>query len=316
LLNHGFTPRAVRQLRTLIEQTVHDLLERVSGRGDMDLIADFAYPLPAIVLADVYSIPRSDAELLKKWSDDMKVFIGGSPDLSAKAHAAAAGLEEMMHYFAAAVAQRRRAPRPDLITVLLRAEEEGDFLSEQELCSNLVLVLAASYVTSMDMIGNGVFALLQQGSQWRRLQASRDQVPSAIDEILRYDGPVQLTHRLATEDIPMHGKMIAKGDLVYLMRGAANRDPDRFPEPDTVRVDRRDTGHVAFGAGVHYCLGAGLVRMEGAAALHALLDRMPDLALAQGAQVRYRADSLQFRGLSALPVTFTPHPPKSRDDRH
>lgn len=304
LMNQGFTPRVVRGLRPQAEQIVAEMLDNVADRGGMDVIADFAYPLPAIMLADIYGIPRDDAHLLKRWSDDLKVFIGGSPDLGATAARAFASLAEMMAYFTAAIEARRVDPRDDLITRLVRAEEDGDFLSAEELCSNLVLVLAASYVTTMDMIGNGLLALLRQRDQWELLRERPETVGTAIDELLRYDGPVQATHRLATTDVTLRGATIRKGDLVYLLRGAANRDPARFTAPDTVDITRADTSHVAFGAGIHYCIGAALARVEGVAAFSALATRFPRLRLDPAAEPQWRADSLQFRGLRRLPVVF------------
>lgn len=301
--NHGFTPRAVRRLRPLVEETVGDLLDAVVDRGSMDLIADFAYPLPATVLADVYGIPRADAPLLKEWSDAMKVFIGGTPDLAAMAGPAADSMREMMAYFTAVIADRRGNPRDDLVSALVHADE-AEPLDPDSLCANLVLVLAASYATTQDMIGNGMLGLLRQRAEWHRLQGEPALLPGAIDEVLRYDGPVQLTHRVATEDIDLHGTRIARGDLVYLMRAAANRDPHRFPDPDRIDVGRQDTGHVAFGAGIHYCIGAALARVEGVATLQALLRRMPAIELDPAAPAAYRADSLQFRGLRTLPVVF------------
>lgn len=304
VFNHGFTPRAVRRLRPLIEETVGTLLDAVAEQGRMDLIADFAYPLPATVLADVYGIPREDAPLLKQWSDAMKVFIGGTPDLAAMAGPAADSMREMMAYFTAVIAERRTDPGEDLVSALVHAQDPDGPLDPDSLCANLVLVLAASYATTQDMIGNGVLGLLRQRDEWRRLGQDPTLLPSAIDEVLRYDGPVQLTHRVATRDIELHGTAIAQGDLVYLIRAAANRDPLRFADPDRIDVGRRDTGHVAFGAGVHYCIGASLARVEGVATLQALLRRLPELELDPAAPAAYRADSLQFRGLRTLPVVF------------
>lgn len=303
VFNHGFTPRAVRRLRPLIEETVGTLLDAAADRGSMDLVADFAYPLPATVLADVYGIPRADAPLLKEWSDAMKVFIGGTPDLAAMAGPAADSMREMMAYFTAVIAERRRNPQDDLVSALVHVDE-AEPLDPDSLCANLVLVLAASYATTQDMIGNGMLGLLRQRDEWHRLQADPALLPGAIDEVLRFDGPVQLTHRVATEDIDLHGTRIKRGDLVYLFRAAANRDPRRFPDPDRIDVGRRDTGHVAFGAGIHYCIGAALARVEGVATLEALLRRMPAIELDPAAPAAYRADSLQFRGVRTLPVVF------------
>lgn len=304
LVNKGFTPRAISGLEKDVAQIVDMLLEPHLASGRMDVVADLAYPLPAYVLADLYGIPREDADLLKGWSDAMKLFIGGSPDLSSTAGGAVAGLKEMMRYFTEVVEARRHQPQDDLVTRLVNAEHQGELLSQEQIVANLVLVLAASYVTTMDMMGNGLLALLRNRDQWERLIADPGLVPRAIDEILRFDGPVQLTHRRATQDIELRGSRIRQGDIVYLIRGAANRDPEKFSDPDRLDVGREDTGHVAFGAGVHYCVGAALARMEGELALRALLTRCPGLRLDEEREPVWRGDSVQFRGLRSLPVRF------------
>lgn len=304
LVNKGFTPRAISGMENDIAQIVDMLLEPHLPAGRMDVIADLAYPLPAYVLADLYGIPREDASLLKSWSDAMKVFIGGSPDLGSTAGNAAEGVREMMRYFNEAVDERRARPKDDLISRLVNAEHQGRLLTGEQVVANLVLVLAASYVTTMDMMGNGLLALLRSPDQWQRLCDDPELVPTAIDEILRYDGPVQLTHRRATQDIELRGQLIRENDILYLIRGAANRDPEQFPDPDRLDVGRKDTGHVAFGAGVHYCIGAALARMEGELALRAVLRRCPGLRLDPDRTHSWRADSLQFRGLRSLPVLF------------
>ncbi len=304
LMHQGFTPRAIAGLREHVEDVVEMLLDRVSGEATMDLIADFAYLLPAYVMADLYGLPREDADLLKRWSDALKVFIGGSPDLSGTATGALDALTDMMDYFTAETAARRKSPKDDLIGRLVAAEDSGDAppLGDRVLCANLLLVLGASYVTSMDMLGNGVLALLTQREQWELLKEDPARAESAINEVLRFDGPVQLTHRRATRDLQMHGVDIHRNDLVYLVRGSANRDGDRFPDPDRLDITRQGTGHVAFGAGVHYCIGAALARMEGVIALTELARRHPNMRLDSAAPPRWRADTLQFRGLRTLPI--------------
>ncbi|MBA0052708.1 cytochrome P450 [Streptomyces sp. AJS327] len=302
LMNRAFTPRSVSGMEEHIAETVETLLAPHLESDRLDLVPTLGYPLPAYVLADYYGIPRADADRLKGWSDAMKVFVGGSPDLGATAAPAAAAIDEMMRYFTEAVNERRKEPRDDLISRLVHAEDRGDLLSQDEVVAQVVLVLAAAFVTTMDMIGNGTLALLSNRDQWERLAADPALLDTAIDELLRYDGPVQLTHRRVTEDIELHGTRISEGDIVYLIRGAANRDPDQFPDPDRLDVGREGVEHVAFGAGIHYCLGAALARLEGRLLIGALLRYFPGMRLDEERPHEWRADSLQFRGLRSLPV--------------
>lgn len=302
LMNQGFSPRDVRNLEPLVQEIVTDLVDVMVEQGEFDLIPDFSYSVPALVLCALYGLPRSDAPLITQWCDTIKVFLGGAPDLAASGGPAAESLQHMMTYLTDVIAERRRSPKDDLVSRLVQAEENGDRLDEEELCSNLLLLLVATFETSIDLLGNGLLGLLTQREQWDLLKADPGTIPGAVEEVLRYDGPVQLTHRLVTQDVELHGRRIEEGQLVYLVRGAANRDPAKFPDPDRIDIRRKETGHVALGAGVHYCIGAGLARMEGALALTELSTRMPDLQLIGDRPHRWRADNLQFRGLATLPA--------------
>jgi cytochrome P450 len=303
LMGQGFSPRDVRLLEPLVHEIVTELIDTMLDKGEFDLMPDFSLAVPAWMLCALYGLPRSDAPLLTQWADTIKIFLGGAHDLAASGAPAARSMEQMMSYLTEVIGERRRAPQDDLISRLIQAEDEGERLGDEELCSNLLLLLVATFETSVDFLGNGLRGLLDQRVQWELLKADPGTIPGAVEEVLRYDGPVQLTHRLATRDIDLHGKRIDRGQLVYLMRGSANRDPAKFPDPDRIDITRTETGHVALGAGVHYCIGAGLARLEGVTALRELSTRMPDLDLIPDQPHRWRADNLQFRGLSTLPAT-------------
>lgn len=303
LMNQGFSPRDVRALEPMVDEIVTELVDAMAEKGEFDLIPDFSYAVPALVLCELYGLPRTDAPLITQWCDTIKVFLGGAPDLAASGGPAAQSLQHMMSYLTEVIGERRRSPKDDLISRLVQAEDNGERLGEEELCSNLLLLLVATFETSIDLLGNGLLGLLRQRDQWELLKSDPSLIPGAVEEVLRYDGPVQLTHRLVTRDIELHGHRIEKGQLAYLVRGAANRDPAKFADPDRIDITRTETGHVALGAGVHYCVGAGLARLEGASALTALSRRMPNLDLRPDQPHRWRADNLQFRGLATLPAT-------------
>lgn len=303
LMNRGFSPRDVRNLRPLIQEIVGRLVDDLLKQDAFDLMKGFCYAVPALVIAALYDLPKEDGPLLTGWCDVLKVFLGGTADLAASGEPAAEALRQMSVYLTEVIADRRRAPRDDLVSRLVHAEEDGDRLGEEELCSNLLLLVLANFETTVDMLGNGLLGLLRQRDQWELIKSDPRLIPAAVDEILRWDGPVQLTHRLATRDAELHGKRIGRGQLVYLVRAAANRDPARFTDPDRIDVTRSGTGHLSLGAGIHYCVGGGLAKLEGAVALSELTRRIPGLALIDGRPPRWRADNLQFRGLDTLPAT-------------
>ena len=304
LVSKAFTPRVVEVLRPHIQQIVDGLIDRVEDRRSMDLIEDFAYPLPVVVICEMLGVPVADQERFKGWGLDIARGLDGvllGPDSpviqrSTESRGALAG------YFRELIAERRSTPRADMLTDLIAAEEAGDKLSENELLATCILLLVAGHETTVNLIGNGTLALLRHPDQLQRLRDNPGLIGTAVEELLRFDGPVQRTARIPSADIAIGGKLIPKGDMVMPFIGAADRDPAQFPEPDRLDIGRTDNRHIAFGWGIHFCLGAPLARVEGQIAINTLVRRLPKLALATEAPA-FR-QSLTLRGLSALPVTF------------
>jgi cytochrome P450 len=304
LVSKAFTPRVVEVLRSHIQQIVDGLLDRAEDRRSMDLIEDFAYPLPVIVICEMLGVPVADQERFKGWGLDIARGLDGvllGPDSpviqrSTESRSALAG------YFRELIAERRSTPRADMLTDLIAAEEAGDKLTENELLATCILLLVAGHETTVNLIGNGTLALLRHPDQLQRLRDNPGLIGTAVEELLRFDGPVQRTARIPSEDVTIGGKLIPKGDMVMPFIGAADRDPAQFTEPDRLDIGRTDNRHIAFGWGIHFCLGAPLARVEGQIAINTLVRRLPKLALATEAPA-FR-QSLTLRGLSALPVTF------------
>jgi cytochrome P450 PksS len=302
--NHAFTPSALRRWQSVIERVVDDLLGAALPRGRMDVIGDLALPLPAVVIAELFGIPPEDREVFHHWSMASARFFGGAVgDPAEAARAANEATVRQERYFRDLLAERRRRPGDDLMSLLLEGQAEGR-LTAEEVCAQCILLLTAGHVTTMDQLGNTVLALLKNPEQMGRLRDEPGQVRSAVEEVLRYDGAVQMLQRIAREDLTLHGRTIRKGDLLYLSLGAANRDPEVFPEPDRFDIGRPDNRHLAFGAGPHFCLGMILARRELEVSLGRLVLRMPRLRFDEERPVRRRADSLVFRGLESLPVRY------------
>jgi cytochrome P450 len=302
LASKAFTPRRVEVLRSHIQDITERLLDAVQEQGRMDVIADLAYPLPAIVTAEMLGLPTSDWQQLTAWSADFAQVLGNFQHTPETAPRVMRSLEEMVAYFRAAVRQAARHPREGLITALLTAEIEGDRLSEEEVIANTIVTMVGGQETTTNLIGNGLLSLLRHREQLEKLRADPSLVPSAVEELLRYESPSQHTARLAPEDVELGGKLIRKRQATIAVMGAANRDPERFPDPDRLDITRQDNRHVAFAWGAHFCFGAPLARIEGQAAFEAVLRRMPNLSLA-AEKVVWR-ENLGLRGLTALPVTF------------
>jgi hypothetical protein len=311
LMHQGFTASLVTKMRPLIAERANVLLDRFCARGEVELMSAFAVPFPAQIVADIFGV-SDDWEQLHHWEDDVKLFLGARRG-SAKDAAASAlrSVTELRAYLMSKIKERRAKPGDDLISRLAAAEVDGLYLDDRELCANLMVTLGAAQITTQDMLGNGVYALLRHPDQLALLKDQRELLLRGIDEIIRYDGPVQLTNRVLTADHELRGQHLRKGQMVYLIRGAANRDPERFPDPDRFDVRRSTQGHVAFGSGIHYCIGAALARAEGDVALGLIFDRMPNLRLDERHPVTYRGDNLQFRGLASLHVRFDPTPPRA-----
>jgi cytochrome P450 len=302
LVSRAFTPRAVDRMRTAIEHLVLQLLDELDD-GHIDLISRFAYPLPVTVIATMLGIPHDDLELFRRWSQPIAAFIAGSTETEADVWLRASdAAREMAEYFIVEARRRRAAPGDDLLTALAQAEDGGDQLSADELVANAILLLVAGHETTTNLIGNGMLSLLRHPQQLALLQQDPTLLGNAVEELLRYDSPVQYTERIALQDTTIGSAMIAEGETVQLFIGAANRDPQRYPDPDILDVQRADVRHLAFAHGAHFCLGAPLARLEARIAIGALLERAPRLALTDESLV-WRPN-FALRGLVRLPLVI------------
>lgn len=302
LVAKAFTPRVVDNLRPAIQQIAGELLDKVEANGQMELIREYAFPLPAIVIATMLGVPPEDRDQLNAWSENFGSLLEGGNITMEDAFLAIHGVSEFMGYFRQIVHDRRSAPKDDLLQAMINAREQGDALSEEELLGNCVLIMAAGHGTTMHLIGNGTLALLRNPQQLERLQQQPELMPSAVAELLRFDSPVQMTSRRAKEAMQIGDKHISEGQEVIMCMGAANHDPTQFPEPDQLHLDRAENRHLSFGLGIHFCLGAPLARLESEIAFSALLRRFPSLRL-QTEEVEWQS-GIVFRGLKQLPVAF------------
>jgi cytochrome P450 len=298
LVSKAFTSRAVEKLKPRIDAIADELLDELASRGEFDVIADFAVPLPVTVIAEMLGIPAEDRATFKRWSDILVGFL--DPLASPGPEILRATADELFEYVSRIADARRAKPTDDLLSALVLAEQEGDRLSEDELHGTVALLLAAGNETTTNLIGNGLLALLRHPDELSRLRADPELIDSAVEELLRYDSPVQFTARIALEDLDFHGRRFRKGQNAILALGAANRDPDVFADPERLDVGRRENPHISFSQGAHFCLGAQLARLEGQIAFAALLKRFPSLRLGDE---RLCWRKLTFlRGLAELPV--------------
>ena len=304
LVSKAFTPKALESLRPHIQQIVDDLLAHAAGKGRMDLIEEFAYPLPVRVICEMLGVPVADHERFKQWGLDIARGLDAImlPPESEVAKRSMAGRHALAGYFRQLIAERRAAPRDDMLSALIATEEAGDKLNEEELLATCILLLVAGHETTVNLIGNGTLALLRHPDQLRKLRENPGLIATAVEELLRYDGPVQRTARIPSEDVTIGGQTIGKGEMVMPFLGAADRDPAQFRDPDRLDITRADNRHIAFGMGIHFCLGAPLARMEGQIAINTLVQRLPKLGLATD-RPEFR-QSLTLRGLRTLPVAF------------
>jgi cytochrome P450 len=301
LVNKAFTARTVDRLRQRIQQIVDGLLDEVAEAGEMEAITDFAYPLPITVIAEMLGVPSSDRDFFRDASSKIAVALGPINDI-AVGMAALEGRNQLIDYFNELVPKRKGDPRDDLISAMLAAEEAGDFLSHGELLAMLLLLLVAGHETTVNLIGNGLLALLRDPEQAERLRTDESIERSAVEEFLRYDSPVQFTGRLVLEDFELDGRLIKKGSGISTIVASANRDPEVFADPDVLDLGRDPCPHLSFSAGIHYCLGAQLARLEGQIALSTVVRRFPNLKIATE-DLEWRPAPI-LRGLVALPITF------------
>jgi cytochrome P450 len=307
LIARAFTPKRIADLRPIAESITAALLDGVCAcRSDqtVDLIGAFAYPLPIGVISALLGVPVSDQATFTAWSRALARSVDPtvlrSPEIDA---AISAAERELAAYLTELLARRRRAPGDDLLSALVAVEADGDRISAQEVVDLAMLLLIAGHETTVNLIGNGLLALLRNPDQLARLRRAPELVPAAVDELLRFDGPVQLSQRVAVGDLDLCGRRVRGGDEIMLVLGAANRDPAVFAEPSRLDVTRDARAHVAFGGGIHHCLGAALARLEGQVAFAALLDRTQSLELAG---VPTRRPTFTLRGLETLPVALAP----------
>jgi pimeloyl-[acyl-carrier protein] synthase len=303
LASIAFTPQKVRALREHIQEIVDGLLDRVLPRGEMDVIAEFAAPMPAIVTAEMLGVPTEDHSNLKKWSADFAEMLGNFQHNPDRIPRVLESTNLLVDYFKNAIGKMREHPREGLIHSFMTTELEGDRLTEEEIVANCIVTMVGGQETTTNLIGNGLLTLLRHRAQLDELRSDPNLIAPAVEELLRYESPSQHTGRIARQDVEMGGKVIRKGQAVMAIMAAANRDPERFPEPDALILDRADNKHLAFGWSSHFCFGAPLARMEGQIAFETLLRRLPDLQLATDA-LTWRTNS-GLRGLTALPVTFS-----------
>jgi pimeloyl-[acyl-carrier protein] synthase len=302
LCSQAFTPRRVDALREHIQDIANQLLDSALPRGEMDVVADFAAPLPAIVTAELLGVPISDHPQLKRWSADFAEMLGNFQHNPNRTKRVRSSLDEMTTYFKQAIREQRAHPIEGLVSSLLGAEIDGDRLSEEEIVASLIVTMVGGQETTTNLIGNGILSLLRNPDVMEELRNDLSLISTAVEELLRYESPSQHTARLATEDIELGDKKIQKRQAVIAVMGAANRDPERFPDPDRLDIRRKDNRHVAFGFGAHFCFGAPLARIEGQIAFSTILRRLQNLQLKPG-QITWR-ENLGLRGLTALPVSF------------
>ena len=302
LASYAFMPNRVEVLRSHIRDVVKDLIDAVVSRGRMDVIADLAEPLPYIITADMLGVPTNDAPQLKTWSQDFAEMLGNfqhNPDHIPRVRAS---LEAMTRYFQAAIQELRKHPREGLIQSFLTAEVNGDRFTEEEIIANVIVTMVGGQETTTNLIGNGVLTLLRHPEELARLRANLSLIPSAVEEMLRYEPPSQHTGRLAPYDLELGGKKIRKRQATIAVMAAGNRDPDRFPEPDRFDIARKDNRHLSFGWAAHFCFGAALARIEGQVTFEEMLRRLPNWSLDQ--DILSWRTNLGLRGLKTLHIRF------------
>ncbi|MFD3994826.1 cytochrome P450 [Streptomyces sp. NPDC058583] len=313
LVSKAFTPRRVAEFTPRVQELTDRLIDAFVEKGSADLIHEFAFPLPIYAICDLLGVPEEDQDDFRDWAG-MMIRHGGGPR-----GGVARSVKKMRGYLAELIHRKREEPGDDLISGLIKASDHGEHLTENEAAAMAFILLFAGFETTVNLIGNGMYQLLRHPGQRELLQASvaageTGLLETGIEELLRYDGPVEMaTWRYATEPLTIGGQDIPAGDPVLVVLAAADRDPERFDGPDTLDLARRDNQHLGYGHGIHYCLGAPLARLEGQTALATLLTRLPDLRLAADPEeLRWRG-GLIMRGLRTLPVEFSPsvRPPRS-----
>jgi len=300
LVNKAFTPRAVGQMRSRIETLIDEKLSALPRHGQLELVRDFASPLPITVIAEMLAIPIADRERFQHWSNEIVRTLGDGNREDRRASRAA--MEELGSFLEGLVELRRKDPRDDLFSGLVAAEEEGDRLSTRELLTTCTLLLVAGNETTTNLISNSIVALLRNRDQLEILRSEPKRIAGAIDELLRFDSPVQLTSRMVVQDEEFRGHSLKRGQQLVLLLAAGNRDPERFENPDRLDVTRENVRHLSFSHGLHRCLGAQLALLEGGLAIEALITRLPDLRFA-AEELKWGSNTV-LRGPRSLPLAF------------
>ncbi len=304
LVAKAFTARRMEDMRPQIQAIVDKLIDRVEGEGGMDIMRQFAHPLPVEVICDMLGIPESDRQPFYESSTVSGRLIDPTPMTPEELADADASNENLAAYFADLFERRRKDPGDDLISLLVQVEEAGEKLSEEELFANVILLFGAGHETTVNLIGNGLLALHRNPDQIERLKADPSLMPNAVEEMLRYDSSVQMTGRVALEDIEVGGITLKRGENIINLLGAANRDPEVFADPDKFDVGRKEARNlVSFGGGIHHCLGAQLARIEGEIAIGTLLRRLPNLKLDNAETPDWRP-TFTLRGVKTLPASW------------
>lgn len=303
LLNKEFTPNMIQRLRPRIQHVVDTLLDQALAKTEMEFMTEFANPLPVRVIAEMLGIPSEDQRDFQIWSDHLADFFGNSTSTVDVARRAQHSLISLTEYFRKLLPERRQNKGDDLVGLLIRVEEEGEVLTEEELLAQCTLLLVAGHETTRNLLGNGLLALLHHPDQLATLKQNSALMPLAVREFARYDSPVQFSGRAVTEDFSWHDQSIKKGQTVILLLGSANHDPEKFSEPETLAISRDEGMPLSFGHGAHFCIGAALAQAEAEIAFTTLLDRTSSLRMLDDAPA-WRAN-LSFRGLSRLPIAFS-----------
>ncbi len=303
LMNKGFSPAVADALRPRIDAIVDKMLEAMGGKAEAELMRELAHPFPAHVIAELLAVPQSMQEDLIRWSEAIALFIGNPRRTLEQCTAAQDALLALTDFFRSAVAERRRNRGTDLISLLLDIEADGEVLTEDELYAQCVMLLFGGHETTRNLIGNGIFTLLQHPEELARLRDSPELIRSGVEELLRYQSPVQYIARLAKEDVEIEGVQLRTGEPLLIMLGAANRDPKQFRDPDLPNLARANNTHLAFGAGPHFCIGNQIARMEAQAAILKTVQKFPRLRFT--AEAPEWAPNYALRGFKSLPVALS-----------
>lgn len=300
LVNKAFTPKAVEKLRPRIDEICNDLLNKLEGNEKIDLIKDYAYALPILVISEMLGLPEEDRDQIKNWSDDLLLMVFGAVDIKDRHTRAQNSLREMSTYLREVAEDRSKNPKDDLISAIAMAGDGDDLLTVDEIISTCTLLVFGGHETTTNLIANGMLALLQNPAEFEKLKVDSSLIRTGVEEFLRYDGPSKSMIRVAKEDVLIGSKMIKEGERLLLVQAGANRDPSKFENPNLLDISRNPNPHLGFGKGMHYCLGAPLARLEGEIAILKLIERFPNIELTNE-KLEWQPTIIN-RGLKALPL--------------